>query len=167
MTGLQSGADAYVVKPFNIDILRRTIINLLNVRRTLKNKFTGSESLSDKQLAIEKGQSPKDQLIEQVMKVINDNMDNEDLSVDMIAREVGLSRVHLHRRMKELTNQTPHAFIRNTRLQYAEKLLSHSNKTISDIMFTCGFSNPASFSTMFKNLYGSSPRDYMQAHRKI
>ena len=167
LTGLQSGADAYVVKPFNIDILRRTIINLLNVRRTLKNKFTGSESQSDKQLAIEKDQSPKDQLMEQVMKVINDNMDNEDLSVDMIAREVGLSRVHLHRRMKELTNQTPHAFIRNTRLQYAEKLLSHSNKTISDIMFTCGFSNPASFSTMFKNLYGSSPRDYMQAHRKL
>ena len=167
LTGLQSGADAYVVKPFNIDILRRTIINLLNVRRTLKNKFTGSESQSDKQLAIEKDLSPKDQLMEQVMKVINDNMDNEDLSVDMIAREVGLSRVHLHRRMKELTNQTPHAFIRNTRLQYAEKLLSHSNKTISDIMFTCGFSNPASFSTMFKNLYGSSPRDYMQAHRKL
>ena len=167
LTGLQSGADAYVVKPFNIDILRRTIINLLNVRRTLKNKFTGSESQSDKQLAIEKDLSPKDQLMEQVMKVINDNMDNEDLSVDMIAREVGLSRVHLHRRMKELTNQTPHAFIRNTRLQYAEKLLSRSNKTISDIMFTCGFSNPASFSTMFKNLYGSSPRDYMQTHRKI
>ena len=88
--------------------------------------------------------------MEQVMKVINDNMGNEDLSVDMIAREVGLSRVHLHRRMKELTNQTPHAFIRNTRLQYAG-----------------GFSNPASFSTMFKNFYGSSPRDYMQAHRKI
>ena len=63
--------------------------------------------------------------------------------------------------------QTPHAFIRNTRLQYAEKLLTHSNKTITDIMFSCGFSNPASFSTMFKNFYGSSPRDYMQAHRKI
>ena len=167
LTGLQSGADAFVVKPFNMDILRRTIINLLNVRRTLKNKFMGNERQSDRQIAIEKTLSPKDQLMEQVMKVINDNMDNEDLSVDMIAREVGLSRVHLHRRMKELTNQTPHAFIRNTRLQYAEKLLSHSNKTISDIMFTCGFSNPASFSTMFKNLYGSSPRDYMQAHRKL
>ena len=62
-----------------------------------------------------------------------DFLDNEDLSVDMIAREVGLNRVHLHRRMKELTNQTPHAFIRNTRLQYAEKLLTHSNKTITDI----------------------------------
>ena len=141
----------------------RTIINLLNVRRTLKNKFMGNESQSDRQIAIEKALSPKDQLMEQVMKVINDNMDNEDLSVDMIAREVGLSRVHLHRRMKELTNQTPHAFIRNTRLQYAEKLLTHSNKTITDIMFSCGFSNPASFSTMFKNFYGSSPRDYMQA----
>lgn len=166
LTGLQSGADAYVVKPFNMDILRRTIINLLNVRRTLKNKFMGNERQSDRQMAIEKDLSPKDQLMEQVMKVINDNMDNEDLSVDMIAREVGLSRVHLHRRMKELTNQTPHAFIRNTRLQYAEKLLTHSNKTITDIMFSCGFSNPASFSTMFKNFYGSSPRDYMQAHRK-
>lgn len=66
----------------------------------------GNERQSDRQIAIEKALSPKDQLMEQVMKVINDNMDNEDLSVDMIAREVGLSRVHLHRRMKELTNQT-------------------------------------------------------------
>ncbi len=164
LTGLQTGADAYIVKPFNMDILRRTIINLLNVRRTLRNKFTGSESQQDKIKQVEMV-SPDDQLMKQVMAVINENIVNEDLSVDMIAKQVGISRVHLHRKMKELTNQTPHTFIRNLRLQQAAKLLRESKQSVSDVMYSCGFSNPASFSTMFKNMFGSSPRDYMNEQR--
>ena len=160
ITGLQTGADAYIVKPFNMDILRRTIINLLNVRRTLRNKFSGSESQQDKIKDVEMV-SANDQLMNQVMAVINENISNEDLSIDMIAKEVGISRVHLHRKMKELTNQTPHSFIRNMRLQQAAKLLRESKQSVSEVMYSCGFSNPASFSTMFKNLYGTSPRDYM------
>ena len=164
LTGLQTGADAYIVKPFNMDILRRTIINLLNVRRTLRNKFTGSESQEDKMKHIEMV-SPDDQLMQQVMKVINDNITNEDLSVDMLAKQVGISRVHLHRKMKELTNQTPHTFVRNLRLQMAAKLLRESKQSVTDVMYSCGFSNPASFSTMFKNMFGASPRDYMNEQR--
>ena len=164
LTGLQTGADAYIVKPFNMDILRRTIINLLNVRRTLRNKFTGSESQEDKMKHIEM-LSPDDHLMKQVMAVINENINNEDLSVEMIAQQVGISRVHLHRKMKEITNQTPHTFIRNLRLQLAAKLLRESKKSVSDVMYSCGFSNPASFSTMFKNMFGSSPRDYMNEQR--
>lgn len=63
--------------------------------------------------------------------------------------------------MKELTNQTPHSFIRNIRLQQAAKLLKEGKQSITEVMYTCGFSNAASFSTMFKNLYGCSPREYM------
>ena len=161
LEGLQTGADAYILKPFNMDILRRTIINLLTMRRTLKNKFTGKERQEEKveQRTI---QTPDDALMQRVMEVINENIGDSDLSVDMIAQKVGISRVHLHRKMKELTNQTPHSFIRNIRLQQAAKLLKDGKQSITDVMYICGFSNSASFSTMFKNLYGCSPREYMQ-----
>ena len=161
LEGLQTGADAYILKPFNMEILRRTIINLLTMRRTLKNKFTGKESQEEK-VEQRKIQTPDDALMQRVMEVINENIGDSDLSVDMIAQKVGISRVHLHRKMKELTNQTPHSFIRNIRLQQAAKLLKEGKQSITDVMYTCGFSNSASFSTMFKNLYGCSPREYMQ-----
>lgn len=160
LEGLQTGADAYILKPFNMDILRRTIINLLTMRRTLKNKFTGKESQEEK-VEQRKIQTPDDALMQRIMEVINENIGDSDLSVDMIAQKVGISRVHLHRKMKELTNQTPHSFIRNIRLQQAAKLLKDGKQSITDVMYTCGFSNSASFSTMFKNLYGCSPREYM------
>ena len=161
LEGLQTGADAYILKPFNMDILRRTIINLLTMRRTLKNKFTGNERQEEK-VEQKEIQTPDDALMQRVMEVINENIGDSDLSVDMIAQKVGISRVHLHRKMKELTNQTPHSFIRNIRLQQAAKLLKEGKQSITDVMYICGFSNSASFSTMFKNLYGCSPREYMQ-----
>ncbi len=161
LAGLQTGADAYIVKPFNMDILRRTILNLLSVRQTLRNKFTGKESQEDKIQAVEMD-SPDEMLMKRVMQVINENLSDSDLSIEMIANKVGISRVHLHRKMKELTNQTPHNFIRNIRLKQAAKLLSESRQSVTDVMYICGFTNPASFSTMFKNMYGASPRDYMK-----
>lgn len=160
LEGLETGADAYITKPFNLDILRRKMINLLNVRRTLHYKFSGKESQEDKVDDVEL-LSPNDKLLERIMRVINDNLSDSDLSVDFIAQEVGVSRVHLHRKMKELTNQTPHSFIRNIRLKQAAKLLKESHQSITEVMYACGFSNPASFSTMFKSQYGCSPREYM------
>ena len=164
LAGLQTGADAYIVKPFNMDILRRTIFNLLSVRQTLRNKFEGKEDLQMPMPATEI-QTPDDALMARIMEVIQQNINDSDLSVDMIAKQVGISRVHLHRKMKELTNQTPHSFIRNVRLKQAAKLLAESKQTIVDVMYACGFSNASSFSSMFKNMYGMAPRDYMNAKR--
>ena len=160
LAGLETGADAYITKPFNMDILRRTILNLLAVRRTLRNKFMGKESPEPTFDTVET-KSPDDELLKRIMEVINENMSDSDLSVDVIAQKVGISRVHLNRKMKELTNQTPHNFIRNIRLKQAAKLLLDPNRNVTDVMYACGFSNAASFSTMFKNLYGCSPREYM------
>jgi DNA-binding response OmpR family regulator len=162
MEGLETGADAYVVKPFNMDILRRTIANLLAVRRTLKNKFTGQEDQADKVNKVDV-QTPDDKFLQRVMDVINDNLSNSDLGVDDIADRVGISRVHLYRKMKELTNQTPHNFIKNLRLKQAARLLENPKQSITEVMYACGFSNSASFSTMFKNMFGMSPRDYQRS----
>ena len=102
--------------------------------------------------------------MERVMQVINKNISNAELSIDDIAEEVGISRVHLHRKMKELTGQTPHDFIRNIRLKQAANLLAGQNMNITEVMYACGFNNPASFSTIFKKFYGMSPREYMNEH---
>ena len=160
LEGLETGADAYILKPFNMDILRRTVINLLTSRRTLRNKFNGNES-QESRIEEVTVQTPDEALMERIMQVINENLSDSDLSVDIIAQKVGISRVHLHRKMKELTNQTPHSFVRNIRLKQAAKMLRTSKRNITEVMYLCGFSNAASFSTMFKNLYGCSPREYM------
>lgn len=165
LEGLETGADAYIVKPFNMDILRRTIINLLNARNMLRNKFTGKEG-EDKVVEVHM-KSPDERLLEKVMSVINSNLDSSELSVDMIAENVGISRVHLHRKMKELTNQTPHDLIRNLRMKQAANLLASQHHNVTEVMYACGFSNTASFSTMFKNMYGMSPREYMKEHLQM
>ena len=165
LEGLETGADAYIVKPFNMDILRRTIVNLINSRRQLRLKYSRVDEL-EQQVEQVKVKSPDDKLLDRIMTAINSHLDDSDLSVDMIADEVGISRVHLHRKMKELTGQTPHDFIRNLRLKQAANLLANRGMNVTEVMYACGFSNSASFSTVFKKFYGMSPRDYMKEHGK-
>jgi YesN/AraC family two-component response regulator len=165
LEGLETGADSYIVKPFNMDILRRIIINLLNSHRLLQLKYGRNDSLEE-QVEDVKMKSPDEKLLDRVMAAINEHLDDSDLSVDMIAEQVGISRVHLHRKMKELTGQTPHDFIRNLRLKQAANLLANHGMNVTEVMYACGFSNSASFSTVFKKFYGMSPRDYMKEHYK-
>lgn len=160
LEGLETGADAYIVKPFNMEILRRTIINLIHTHHMLRLKYARNDQL-EQQVDEVRMKSPDEKLLERIMNVINKNISNSNLSVDGIADEVGISRVHLHRKMKELTGQTPHDFIRNIRLKRAANLLANQNMNITEVMFACGFNNAASFSTIFKKFYGMSPREYM------
>ena len=164
LEGLETGADSYIVKPFNMDILRRTIINLIHTHRILRLKYGRNDQL-EQQVDDVQMKSPDDKLLERVMAVINKNISNAELSVDAIADEVGISRVHLHRKMKELTGQTPHDFIRNIRLKQAANLLANQNMNITEVMYACGFNNAASFSTIFKKFYGMSPREYMNERK--
>ncbi len=164
LEGLETGADSYIVKPFNMEILRRTIVNLIHTNQMLRLKYGRNDHLEQKVDDLQV-KSPDDKLLERIMGVINKNIGNADLSVDSIAEEVGISRVHLHRKMKELTGQTPHDFIRNIRLKQAANLLTNQNVNITEVMYACGFNNAASFSTIFKKFYGMSPREYMNEQR--
>ena len=165
LESLETGADAYIVKPFNMEILRRTIINLLNKHRLLRLKYERNDNLEEQVDEIQL-KTPDEKLLERVMECINKNLNNSDLSVDMIADTAGISRVHLHRKMKDLTGQTPHDFIRNIRLKKAAQLLATQGMNVTEVMYACGFANSASFSTVFKKFYGMSPRDYMKEHEE-
>ena len=162
LRGLTTGADAYIVKPFNMDILRQTIINLIQRTRTLRLKYEHTDQLEGK-TAPKSVKSPDEKLLANIMKAINDHLDDENLTMDMIASEVGLSRVHLNRKMKDLTGQTPHDFIRKVRLKKAAELLACGKMNVSEVTYTCGFSSPTSFSALFKKFYGVSPSQYYKS----
>ena len=160
--GLSLGADAYIAKPFNLEILITTIENLIRNREVLRNNFSGKQE-QDGQIEVVQPQSADEKLMKKVMKAINKNLNNPDLNAEMIAAEVGISRVHLYRKLKEITNQSTRDFIRNIRLKQAEILLkSEKNYSISEISQLVGFNNTTYFSNAFKELYGVSPSKYME-----
>ena len=161
--GIDTGADAYMVKPFNMEILRKTVANLIANRKLLKNKFSGMQQQEEKLEVL--SIKPTDEiLMEKVMKVINDNLAEPTLDVEMLAKSVGLSRVHLYRKLKALTNLSTRDFIRNIRMQQAAKLLQDKRMNISDIAYSVGFNNLAHFSNSFKEQFGISPKEYMQKY---
>lgn len=157
--GMEHGADAYIIKPFNTEVLRSTISNLLNNRRILKNKFSGAQEQKEKVKDINI-KSSDEALIEKIMDVINKNMSEPTLNVEMLAREVGLSRVHLHRKLKELTNLSTRDFIKNIRMQQAAKLLKEKHPSISEVAYAVGFGNLSHFSSTFKEIFGVSPKEF-------
>ncbi|WP_373806371.1 response regulator transcription factor, partial [Bacteroides heparinolyticus] len=161
LEGMETGADAYIVKPFNTELLKSTIANLLTNRRLLRNKFSGAQQQEDKvdKLSMK---SSDEVLMERIMKVVNKHLDDPELNVEMLASEVGLSRVHVHRKLKELTNLSTRDFIKNIRLQQAASLLAQDKKmTISEVAYAVGYSNLSHFSNSFKEKYGMSPKEYM------
>ena len=97
--------------------------------------------------------------MERVMRVINENLGNPALTVEMISTEVGISRVHLHRKLKELTNQTTQQLIRNLRLKQAATLLADKRHSITEVATLTGFTHPTYFATAFREMYGISPSD--------
>ena len=162
LRGLTTGADAYIVKPFNMDILRQTIVNLIQRTRTMRLKYEHTDHLEGK-TPPKSVKSPDEKLLANIMKAINGHLDDDSLTMDLIASEVGLSRVHLNRKMKDLTGQTPHDFIRKVRLKKAAELLASGKMNVSEVTYTCGFSSPTSFSALFKKFYGVSPSQYYKS----
>jgi len=162
---LDEGADAYIIKPFNVEILLKTVENLIKKREQLSNIFEGNQEQTDKVQQVELD-SPDEKLMQRLMKVINENIGNPKLTVDLISTEVGISRVHLYRKMKELTNQSPRDFIRNIRLRQAATLLSEKHHNINEVSAMTGFTSVAYFSSTFHQMYGMSPTAYMEKKLK-
>jgi signal transduction histidine kinase/ligand-binding sensor domain-containing protein/AraC-like DNA-binding protein len=163
MEGMEIGADAYMIKPFNTELLKSTIANLIANRKLLKSKFSGAQQQGDKIQKINL-KSSDEILMNKIMKVINENIADPSLNVETLAGSVGLSRVHIHRKLKELTNLSARDFIKSIRLKQAATLLQEKKLTISEVAYATGFTNPSHFSNSFKEFYGTSPKDYMSAH---
>jgi signal transduction histidine kinase/DNA-binding NarL/FixJ family response regulator len=161
--GLDIGADAYLLKPFHIDDLVHQINNIIRNRALLKVKYTGLQDHKDMLPNIQL-KSSDEILIEKVMKIINTNISNPELNVEMLASGVGMSRVHMHRKLKELMSISARDLIRSVRLKQAATLLKSKKLAVSEVAYATGFSNLSYFSNAFREFYGISPTDYVASH---
>ena len=164
LEGLERGADAYLTKPFNLSELHLTIDNLIAKNRILEDKFSQKKRPADYIDNIElKGND--EQLLERIMKCINDHFSDENLDSDLICQEVGISRSHLHQKMKVLTGLPISDFIKNLRMEQAARLLAEQKQSITQVAYAVGYSYASTFSTVFKKHFGISPREYIKQHQ--
>lgn len=157
--GWDKGADAYIAKPFSIAELQAIIENLIDNRLRLRGKFSGAQQ-QDGKIDTPELKGNDNALIDKIVQIINDNLDDSNLNVEKLCQDVGLSRAHLNRKMKELFGLTPSEFIRNIRLRKACELLKQPDVDISQIAYSVGFSSQPHFSTAFKRFTGISPSEY-------
>lgn len=157
--GWDKGADAYIAKPFSIAELQSIIDSLIDNRLRLRGKFSGAQQ-QDGKIDTPELKGNDNALVDKIVQVINDNLDDSNLNVEKLCHDVGLSRAHLNRKMKELFGLTPSEFIRNIRLRKACELLKQPDVDISQIAYSVGFSSQPHFSTAFKRFTGFSPSEY-------
>ncbi len=158
LEGLQTGADDYVTKPFNMTILVLRIRKLIELSR-YHRVTQGMIDPAPSEIVIT---SLDEKLIEKAIKYVEDNMSRTELSVEELSRELGMSRVHLYKKLLQITGKTPIEFIRVIRLKRAAQLLRESQLHVSEVAFEVGFNNPKYFSRYFKDEFGVLPSVYQE-----
>ena len=161
--GIKSGADVYLTKPFNKDILIANIDNLIKNREKLRLAFQNAKILEPSKVTVT---SIDEKLIIKLKEYIEENIQNQDLTLEMLATEIGVSRAQLFRKVKALTGLTPNNFIKAIRLKYAAKLLENDNFQITEVAFLSGFNEASYFSRCFKESFGHSPKEYKKSQQE-
>ena len=154
--GIENGADAYMVKPFDLKLLKLRLSQLITSRQLIFDKYFGAISGTDEK--INSSSIDKD-FIQKLLFYINENISDSNLSVEELASQLKLSRSQLYRKIKALTGQTVNEFIRKIRLERAKQILISGNANISEACFSVGFSSPSYFSKCFKAHFGVLPSE--------
>lgn len=163
MYGIASGADEFIQKPFNIEELKLRIVRLLEERVRLRNAFTQElQSPAISNLKIGKTESMDDLFMRKFIALIEESYPDSDFSIEKASDMLGLSRVHLYRKVKELTGVTPTDFLRNYRLKRAAALLREKGRNVNEVAYATGFSSPPYFSKCFKAAYNITPTEYQE-----
>ena len=163
LKGLSSGANDYLTKPFNFEILNVKINNLLLLNRLLKDVYSRQIQMTGRDEAIESGDV---KLLRDILSYIDDNLNSPQLSVENLARHVGMSRGTLYTRVLEISGQSPIEFIRSIKLEKAALLLEKSDMNVSQISYTAGFATPNYFTKSFKAKFNMLPSEYKAMKRK-
>ncbi|RAW00052.1 hybrid sensor histidine kinase/response regulator transcription factor [Pseudochryseolinea flava] len=162
LEGFQSGADDYMTKPFNFEILQSRIKNLIHQRELFHKHFRKQFEVKASDVNIT---SLDEKLIQNAIKSVEQHVSDPDFSVEDLSRELGMSRVHLYKKLLALTGKSPLEFIRVIRLQQAAQLLEKSQLTVSEIAYKVGFNNPKYFTKYFKEEYSMLPSAYAAEKR--
>ena len=160
LKGLETGANDYMTKPFNFEILLSKIRNLLTQQETTRKTYQKQVEASPVNIGVE---SSDDKFIRQALDLVEKNIANTEFSVEEMSRELFLSRVALYKKLFHLTGKTPIEFIRSIRLKRAAQLLEKSQFTVAEIAYEVGFNNPKYFSRYFKAEFGVLPSVYQRS----
>ncbi|MBR3100538.1 MAG: substrate-binding domain-containing protein [Muribaculaceae bacterium] len=156
--GYESGADAYITKPFSPDLLKARIHNLLLSRHQLKDLW-GMKSASEPVADSATPAPVEDAFISRFKKLVEERLSDSDLSVEELAADMRLSRVQLYRKVKAMTGSTPIDLLRKARLSQAQKLLQESSLSVSEVAYQVGFASPSYFTKCYKDEFGTVPGD--------
>jgi signal transduction histidine kinase/ligand-binding sensor domain-containing protein/DNA-binding response OmpR family regulator len=160
--GLETGADAYLTKPFSFDILEARINNLLISRKKLKELFIQKVNLEPKDITIT---SVDAKFLKNAMDLVEKNMANTEFSTDLMSSGMNMSRASLHRKLVALTGLPPSSFIRTLRIKRAATLLLKGQKTVSEVLYEVGIKSRSYFTKSFKEVYGYSPKEYVEREK--
>jgi len=160
---LETGADDYITKPFNFQLLEAKIESLINIRRELRKTFRNNLTIEPRDITIT---SLDEQFIEKALDLVEKNMAKADYTVEELSHNLGLSRTLLYKKILALTGKPPLEFIRTLRLKRAAQLLQKSQLNVSEVAFRVGFNDPKYFRKHFKNEFGILPSRYSEKSRK-
>ncbi|WP_455606508.1 substrate-binding domain-containing protein [Bacteroides sp.] len=155
--GYNGGADSYISKPFNSQLLLSRIRNLIDSRRQLRQFFGDNQTLAKENIS----DMDKD-FVSRFKALVEEKMGDAELNVEDLGKDMGLSRVQLYRKLKSLTNYAPNELLRQARLKKAASLLASSEMTIAEIAYEVGFSSPSYFTKCYKEQFGESPTDFLK-----
>lgn len=155
--GYNGGADSYISKPFNSQLLLSRIRNLIDSRRQLRQFFGDNQTLAKENIS----DMDKD-FVSRFKALVEEKMRDAELNVEDLGKDMGLSRVQLYRKLKSLTNYAPNELLRQARLKKAASLLASSEMTIAEIAYEVGFSSPSYFTKCYKEQFGESPTDFLK-----
>lgn len=158
--GLTIGADDYLNKPFNFNVLKLRIDKFLEWTKKSHQAFSQKMDIAPSEITIT---SLDEQLIEKAIKAVEDHISNPDFTVEELSAIIGLSRTHLYKKLMHITGKGPAEFIRTVRLKRARQLLEKSQLQIAEIAYAVGFNSPKRFSVNFKTEFGISPSDYLRS----
>ena len=161
--GFESGADDYIEKPFNSEILKARIKNIFSRREAMQQFFTGQIANG---LSVNMSDTPDQKLLAKAIHFVEKNITDEQLSIDILASHLRISRTTLHRKLKVLTNKTTSDFIRTIRLEYAARLLKEGQHNVDEVSLMAGFNSHSYLTRTFKEHFGKTPSDFLAMHQQ-
>jgi signal transduction histidine kinase/ligand-binding sensor domain-containing protein/DNA-binding response OmpR family regulator len=161
LEGIECGADDFIPKPFNVDILKLKVNKLIDSRNQLRERYSKTMMLEPAHIEIT---SVDEKFLMKTMACVEKNISNPEFTVASFSDEIGISRIHLYRKLHALTGLSPNEFIRSFRLKRAAQLLKVSQRNISEVCYDVGYNDPAYFSKSFKDYHGMLPSVFAQAN---
>ena len=162
LEGLETGADDYLTKPFDTKELLIRINNLISIRRKLREKYSKGDFVPVKKSEEKKLSNLEEKFMSKVLEVIENHLSEEEFSIEEFGKEVGMSRMQLHRKLKALSGKSASNYLRSVRLNKAKKMIEEQKGNISEIAYSVGFASPQYFTRSFKEEFGFPPSDVLE-----